>query len=210
MSSQHKLIAGTVVVAVLAGSGAALAAIELSNNSAPAATTAPIDPGSYGNGYGGYGFVPGRLGGRGFGGGLGPGDDDGGFDDGGVRFAGPRMLGSTLVVAASYLGLSGTALRSRLASGQTLAQVAQAEGKPVDGLVAALVTASKKALDTALGNGYLTQQQAAIVEADMAARLKAFVDNARGRGPFGGFGGRRGTGPNGSGSGSFGGATTTT
>ena len=61
-----------------------------------------------------------------------------------------------------------------------------------------MVTASRKALDTAVGNGYLTQQQAAFIEANMAARLKAFVNGTRPRGPFGG------------GSGSFGGGTTTT
>jgi hypothetical protein len=210
MSSQHKLIAGTVVIAVLAGGGAALAAIELSNG-APATATASISSAPYyGSGIGRYGLGPGRLGGRGLGGGLGPGDDGGRFDDGGAGFAGPRMLGSSLVAAATYLGLSGTALRTQLASGQTLAQIAKTQGKSVDGLVAAMVTATKQALDTAVGNGYLTQQQAAAVEANMAARLKGFVSGTGPRGPFGGFGGRRGTVPNGSGSGTFGGGTTTT
>jgi hypothetical protein len=197
VSSQHKLIAGTVVVAVLAGGGAALAAIELSNSSSPAATTS-IPSGTYGKGIGRYGLGQGRLGGRGLGGGLGPGADAGRFDDGGPGFAGPRMLGQGLVAAAGYLGLSTNALRTQLASGQTLAQIAEAQGKTVDGLVATMVTASRKALETAVGNGYLTQQQAAFIEANMAARLKAFVNGTRGRGPFGG------------GSGSFGGGTTTT
>src|SRR6185437_14914585 len=100
MSSQHKLIAGTVVVAVFAGGGAALAAIELSNGP-PAAATASIssDP-QYGKGVGRYGL----------GGGLGPGHDDGRFADGGAGFAGPRLLGSSLVAAATYLGLSSTDL----------------------------------------------------------------------------------------------------
>jgi hypothetical protein len=210
MSSQHKLIAGTVVVAVLAGGGAALAAIELSNG-APAAATASISSDPYdGNGVGRYGLGPGRLGGRGLGGGLGPGDDGGRFDDGG-GFAGPRMLGSSLVAASTYLGLSGTALRTQLASGQTLAQIAKTQGKSVDGLVAAMVTASKQALDTAVSNGYLTQQQAAAIEANMAARLKGFVNGTGRRGPFGGRFGRGGDNGNGNGSpgtGSFGGTTT--
>jgi hypothetical protein len=212
MSSQHKLIAGTVVIAVLAGGGAALAAIELSNGSPSAATASiPSDP-YYGNGVGRYGLGPGRLGGRGLGGGLGPGDDGGRFDDG-AGFAGPRMLGSGLVAAATYLGVSGTALRTQLASGQTLAQIAKAQGESVDGLVAAMVAATKRALDSAVGNGYLTQRQASLVEANMAARLKGFVNGTRGRGPFGGGFGRggdegNGTGP--SGNGSFGGTRTTT
>jgi hypothetical protein len=204
MSAHHKLIAGTVIVAVLAGGGAALAAIELSNNSAPAATSTSIDPGTYANTAGRYGLGPGRLGGRGLGGGLGPGDD-GRFADGGPGFAGPRMLGQGLAAAASYLGLSTTQLRTQLVSGQTLAQIAKAQGKTADGLVAAMVTASKQALDTAVGNGYLTQQQADYLQAGMAARLKAFVS---GRG-FGGHGDDGGA-PNGGGTGSFGGGTTTT
>ena len=72
-----------------------------------------------------------------------------------------------------------------------------------------MVTATRHALDTAVGNGYLTQQQAAAIEANMAARLKGFVNGTGPRGPFGGFGGRRGAAtPNGSGSGTFGGGTT--
>ena len=70
----------------------------------------------------------------------------------------------------------------QLASGQTLAQIAKTQGKTVDGLVAAMVAASKKALDTAVGNGYLTQQQEAFIEANLAARLKAFVNGTRARG----------------------------
>ncbi len=209
MSSQHKLIAGTVVVAVLAGAGAALAAIELSNG-APAAATASIssDP-SYGNGVVRYGLGPGRLGGRGLGGGLGPGEDD--RFDAGARFAGPRLLGSTLVAAAAYLGLSTTALRAELVSGQTLAQIARVQGESVDGLVAAMVSAARQAIDTAVGNGYLTQQQAAAIEAGMAARLKGFVRGTWSRGPFGGGFGADATGfPAQSGTGSFGGETTTT
>lgn len=190
MSSQHKLIAGTVVVAVLAGGGAALAAMELSNSS-PAATTASIPSGTHGNGIGRYGLGEGRLGGRGLGGGLGA------AAEGGPGFAGPRMLGQSLLAAAGYLGLSTNALRTQLASAQTLAQIAKAQGKTVDGLVAAMVTASHKALDTAVGNGYLTQQQAAFIQANLAARLKAFVNGTRARGPFHGL------------SGSFGGETTT-
>src|SRR5262245_18996013 len=49
-----------------------------------------------------------------------------------------------LDAAASYLGITEEQLRTELESGKTLAQVAQARGKSVDGLVDALVADAKK------------------------------------------------------------------
>src|SRR6266545_4933296 len=46
--------------------------------------------------------------------------------------------------AATYLGLTEAQLHSELEGGKTLAQVAQAHGKSVDGLIDALVSATKK------------------------------------------------------------------
>ena len=209
MSSQHKLIAATVVVAVLAGGGAALAAIELSNGSA-ATTTSSIASGTYGNGDRPLRHrrgPPGRPRAR--------------------RRARPRRRRRPLRrrrrlrrPAHARPGprrggvlprALGQALRTQLASGQTLAQIAKAQGKTADGLVAAMVTASKTALDTAVGNGYLTQQQATLIETTMASRLKAFVNGTGPRGPFGGPGGRGADDGNGApGTGNFGGTTTTT
>jgi hypothetical protein len=186
VSSQRKLIAGTAAVAVLAGGGAALAAIELTRSS-PTASVAPTGLVAYGHGVGNAG-LEGRLGGRGLGGGLGPGPD------GNVGFAGPRMLGTSLVAAAGYLGLSRTALRAQLASGITPAQVARAQGKPVDGLIAAMVAAQRATLDAAVADGSLTQAQATQIEAGLAARLKAFANGAWPHGPFGGHDGDAGGG----------------
>jgi hypothetical protein len=178
VSSQRKLIAGTAAVAVLAGGGAALAAIELTSSSPPA-SVAPADPVSYGHGVGNAG-LEGRLGGRGLGGGLGPGPDG---DDG---FAGPRTIGASLAAAAGYLGLSKKALRTQLASGLTLAQVARTQDKAVGGLVAAMVAAQRATLDAAVADGSLTQARAAAIEAGLAARLRAFATGSYPHGPFGG------------------------
>src|SRR5215218_5312034 len=65
-----------------------------------------------------------------------------------------------LAAAATYLGLSETELRTQLDAGKTLADVAKAQGKTVDGLVAALVADEKKELDAAVSAGRLTQAQA--------------------------------------------------
>ena len=68
-----------------------------------------------------------------------------GFDrDRGV--AAPRLppsLGRDLDAAASFLGLNESELRAALASGKSLAEVAQDEGKSVDELVDALVAARR-------------------------------------------------------------------
>jgi len=64
-----------------------------------------------------------------------------------------------LDAAASYLGMTEAELRTQLAGGKTLAEVAKAKGKSVDGLVSALVADEKKELDAAFADGRLTQKQ---------------------------------------------------
>ena len=218
MTSQHKLVAGTVAVAILAGGGAALAAVELSSSSSNAATPAVTAPFGGNDATGSYGLGGGRLGGRGLGGGLGPGDAGGFRDgDGGGFFGGRGLLGSGLAAAASYLGVSATTLRSDLANGQTLAQVAKAQGKTVDGLVAVMVAAQKQTFDTAVSSGSLTQAQAQRIEANLQTIVTQLVNGVRPRRPYGGggFGGGLGGAPSGpgrgsgSGMGSFGGTSTT-
>src|SRR3954447_15847344 len=55
-----------------------------------------------------------------------------------------------LDAAATYLGLTEAQLRTQLESGKSLADVAKAHGKTVDGLVQALVDAAKTKLDAAV------------------------------------------------------------
>jgi hypothetical protein len=61
-------------------------------------------------------------------------------------FARPAR-GVDLDEAAEYLELSESELRDRLRDGETLAEVAEDEGKPVDGLVAALAAAARERID---------------------------------------------------------------
>src|SRR5215218_760394 len=77
------------------------------------------------------------------------------------RHGGPGGHGfGHLAAAATYLGLSATELQTQLAAGKSLADVAKAQGKTVDGLVSALVADEKKELDAAVSAGRLTQAQA--------------------------------------------------
>jgi hypothetical protein len=105
---------------------------------------------------------------------------------------GHRGLGH-LGAAATYLGLTEAELRTQVEQGKTLADVAKAQGKTVDGLVSALLADEKKELDAAVTAGGLTQAQA---DAMLAGAKQRFTDMANGIGPgrgglhgFGRFGG---------------------
>jgi hypothetical protein len=94
------------------------------------------------------------------------------------------MLGRGLDAAASYLGLSEDQLRTQLESGKTLAQVAKAQGKAVDGLVDAIVADAKEHLDAAVKAGRITQSQEDSMLSDIKARTADFVN---GKAPRFGF-----------------------
>jgi hypothetical protein len=68
----------------------------------------------------------------------------------GFGFPGPHPFFHGLDAAATYLGLTESQLRSRIDSGKTLAEIARAQGKSVDGLKAALVKDTKSKLDAAV------------------------------------------------------------
>jgi hypothetical protein len=78
--------------------------------------------------------------------------------------------------AADYLGLSDAELRTQLESGKSLAQIAQAQGKSVSGLVDAIVAAAKQRLDNAVAAGRLTQAQANDMLADLRGRIRNLVN----------------------------------
>lgn len=99
----------------------------------------------------------------------------------------PHGFGDHLSAAASYLGLTVDQLRDRLREGQSLADVAKAEDKSVDGLKQAILDAAKKELDKAVSDEELTRKEAdAILE-----RLQRAIDNL----VNGTFHGRRWGGP---------------
>jgi hypothetical protein len=86
---------------------------------------------------------------------------------------GPHLFGEKLSAAADYLGLSEAQLRSRLKTGQSLADVAKAQGKSVDGLKQAILDSAKEKLDQLVADGELTRSEAN----EMLDRLKAHVDD---------------------------------
>jgi hypothetical protein len=84
--------------------------------------------------------------------------------------------------AASYLGLTQAQIRTRLENGDTLAEIAKAQGKSVDGLVDTLVAAAKTELDQAVDAGRLTKAQRTEILAELPSRIK---DAVNGELPFG-------------------------
>jgi len=79
---------------------------------------------------------------------------------------------SPMAAAASYLGLSPTDLRTQMQSGESLADIAKAQGKSVAGLKDAMVTAMKRTLDA---NTTLTAQQRADMLEEMEEHLDAML-----------------------------------
>ena len=84
-----------------------------------------------------------------------------------------------LNAAADYLGLTEAQLRSELSGGKSLAQVAQDQGKSVDGLVDALVAQAKEHLDEAVSAGRLTRAQADVLLAGLRDRIEHRVNSTR-------------------------------
>ena len=77
--------------------------------------------------------------------------------------------------AAEYLGMTREALRAELRKGQSLAQIARARGKSVDGLVAAMVAPVKERLARAVASKRLTQQRADALLERITDRLERLV-----------------------------------
>jgi ribosomal protein S20 len=90
------------------------------------------------------------------------------------------LFGEKLSAAAGYLDLTEAQLRTKLNAGQTLAEIAKAQSKSVDGLKQAILADAKKMLDQLVKDGELTQ-----AEADaMYERLQSHVDDLVERGMF--------------------------
>jgi hypothetical protein len=91
----------------------------------------------------------------------------------GHHFGGRHEFGHGLDAAASYLGLTEDQLHSRLESGKTLAEVAKAQGKSVDGLKDAMVKDAKTHLDAAVRSGRLS----AAMEKQLLDGLEQHIDD---------------------------------
>jgi hypothetical protein len=84
--------------------------------------------------------------------------------------------GPALDGAADYLGLTEAELHERLRDGQTLAEIARAEGKSVDGLEQALVASGKKKLDQAVEDGSITAAQRDELLERLESKINALVN----------------------------------
>ncbi len=96
----------------------------------------------------------------------------------------PGVFGG-LEAAATYLGLTEEELYDALRDGNTLAEVAEDKGKPVAGLVDAMVAASKTRIDEAVEDGRLNQEQATELKRALEESITELVEGERSERPFG-------------------------
>ena len=86
-----------------------------------------------------------------------------------------------LAAAATYLGVTQADISTARKAGQSLAQLAAAKGKSVQGLTDALVAAGNAAIDKAQAAGTITADQATAKRATLPAQVQALI-NATGAG----------------------------
>lgn len=129
--------------------------------------------------------LPGLRAGPGFG--LGHGGP--GFE---LGLGGPGIFDA----AATYLGLDEAELRERLADGSSLAELAEAAGKSVEGLKEAFLEQARSGLDDAVDDGILTRERADAILERLESHLDELVERSFERGPWGHrFGAPPGNGP---------------
>jgi urease gamma subunit len=98
--------------------------------------------------------------------------------------------GAHLEAAAEAISIEVDALRDALRDGQTIAEVAQANGVEVQTVIDALVADVSARLDEAVAEGRLTQDEADEKKAELDERITALVNGERPPGgPRGGPGG---------------------
>jgi len=124
-----------------------------------------------------YGLPLGGVGGPGFPGGH-------AFAFGFRGPGGPGPFGAGLDAAASYLDLTRAELGRQLRSGRSLAGIARAQGKSVDGLEQALLDAASTQLDRAVSDGKLTSDQRDRILSELREHVDELV-NGSAPGPFG-------------------------
>ena len=101
-----------------------------------------------------------------------------GHAGGGLGAALPRhgIVAAGLDVAAQYLGISTTTLRTDLESGKSLAAIASSTaGKSTDGLKATLLAAAKTRLDQAVTNGRITSAEEQTILTALSTNIDALL-----------------------------------
>ena len=89
-------------------------------------------------------------------------------------------LGDPLAAAADYLGVSVDQLARQLQGGTSLADLAKAQGKSVDGLDQALVDAAKADLDSSVAAGDITAEQEQQMLDQLTPQIDGFVTGKSG------------------------------
>jgi hypothetical protein len=88
------------------------------------------------------------------------------------------VAGGFLSAAVTYLGVGKATIVADLKAGQSLAQIATAQGKTGDGLVAALLAPAKLKLDAAVTTGKLTAARETTFLTRLQTALTALVNKA--------------------------------
>jgi hypothetical protein len=92
----------------------------------------------------------------------------------------PDKAGAPAEAAASYLGVTPDELKSEVAAGKSLADIAAAHGKSVDGLKQAMLDAVKADLDRQVASGDLTSDQEQAIMSKLRVGIDDFVDGKGG------------------------------
>ncbi|MCP4540914.1 MAG: hypothetical protein GY832_27580 [Chloroflexi bacterium] len=97
--------------------------------------------------------------------------------------------GTMPTILADALGMTSEELYEALSAGQTIAELAEAQGVSLDDLVDALIAPRVEQLEQAVADGYMAQEQAdemiAQMTEHMAYRLKDFGLGYGGQGSYG-------------------------
>jgi len=108
-------------------------------------------------------------------------------------FGGHGLLGMGVETAAEALGLTKEELRTELREGNTLAEIAEAEGVQTQVLVDALVASATERVEQSVTDERITRERADEIIAALPERIATFVEEGfAGRG-WGGRGGPDGT-----------------
>jgi hypothetical protein len=92
----------------------------------------------------------------------------------------PGKPGDPFGGVAEYVGLSAAELKNELGGGKSLAEIATAHGKSVDGLKQAVLDAAKKDLDREVADGDLTAEQEQTILSQLRNGLDDFVNGKDG------------------------------
>jgi hypothetical protein len=104
----------------------------------------------------------------------------------GQQQQGPRRGGPPFIkAAATYLGLDVKSLCDQLKAGKTLADVAAAQNKSVDGLKQAIYDDAKSHMDKAVADGKLTSDQETGRLSDLQSHLDDIVNKVPPKHPQG-------------------------